>query len=160
MTLQRYAEFAPTQFDSRGAFLPDREEWLVGPCSRTRDSDTLTESNFASLLEILGKTDPEGDNWEVHRFGHWGPGWFEIVLIKPETPAAERAEEVTRALEDYPVLNEDDYSIREFEAACEAWGHTSIADRIEVCAKHGVSVFAARRNEIPQGLPYFDDFYR
>lgn len=125
-TLQRYGDFAPTGFDSKGLNArtmgpeddEDRSEWLVCPVSRTRDSDDdpLTASNWEAQLEALGG---EGADVEIHRFGHWGPGWFEIVLVRPGTPAEAEAERLAGALEDYPLLNEDDHSRREYEADIE-----------------------------------------
>lgn len=80
--MQTYAEFRPTAFDRRGAFLDDdRRAWYVLPVTRTRDSGTFDQSNFETALRILGG---ESETCEVHRFGHWGPGWFEIILVHPE----------------------------------------------------------------------------
>jgi hypothetical protein len=111
----RYADFRPTSFDGH---LPvdDREDWIVVPCSRTRDSGVLDESNFASALAGLGG---ESGTVEVHRSGHWGPGWFEIILVDPAR-AAEVAE-IEMALAGYPVLDGDDLSRREVKAEEEAW---------------------------------------
>lgn len=116
--MTRYSDFAPTGFDHKGAFLPDRQDWLVAPVTQTRDSGPLAESNFASFLAEVGG---ESETVEVHRFGHWGPGWFEIILISPNSPHLKRAEELEASLADYPVLDEQDYSKREHEEYCESW---------------------------------------
>lgn len=116
--MQRYRDFAPTGFDARGAFLEDRQDWLVLPVSQTRDSGELDQSNFAAALAICGG---ESDEVEVHRFGHWGPGWFEVILVRPDSPAADMAEQVETRLQDYPVLDEKDLSRREAEAYASAW---------------------------------------
>lgn len=79
-TLQTYRDYKPTSYDSAGLSLPDRQDWLVAPVIQTRDSDCLEQSNFASLLGSIGG---ESDTVEVHSFNHWGPGWFEIILIDP-----------------------------------------------------------------------------
>lgn len=115
-TLTRYADFAPTPFDHAGAFLRNRQEWLVVPVTRNRDSHSLAESNFAAALEILGG---ESETVEVHRFGHWGPGWFELILVHPSR--ASEAQGIADRLEDYPILDEEDASKREWEDYCEAW---------------------------------------
>jgi hypothetical protein len=143
--METYSPFRPTGYD-RHIYLADREDWLVAPVSRTRDSDTLAESNFAVVLADLGD---EGDNVESHRFGHWGPGWYEIILVRPGTPEASRAEWWEGRLDGYPVANEEDWSDREYDAATEAWSHMGISQRIEACARYDVSIFAARRDEIP-----------
>lgn len=160
-----YREFAPTGFDTEGLNAydmgtdedPDRSGWLVAPVSRTRDSGPLAESNFAAFLEIVGG---ESDDVEVHRFGHWGPGWFEIILVRPGTEAAAGAKRAESSLEDRPVLDEMDYSAREWEAKEETWRWMGLRERIGLigeararCARWGCanppSVFAARRDEIP-----------
>lgn len=125
-TLQRYAEFQPTGFDAKGLNArrmgsendEDRGDWLVCPVSQTRDSedDPLTASNWAAQLKALGG---EGADVEIHRFGHWGPGWFEIVIVRPGSPAEAEAEGLAAALEDYPLLDEEDHSRREYEADIE-----------------------------------------
>lgn len=111
-----YAEFSPTAFDRPGAFLDDRQDWIVAPCSQTRDSDALSVSNFEACLEMLGG---ESDQVEVHRFGHWGPGWFEIILAHPSLES--KVAEIQERLEDYPVLDEEDWSNREFEDYLESF---------------------------------------
>lgn len=156
---QTYRDFSPTPIDPKGLGA-DRHgigEWFVMPTTQTRDSGPLAQSNFDVFLEGLGG---ESAYVEVHRFGHWGPGWFEIILVKPTAKRTlEKAAEMAAALEDYPILNEEDYSRREYEEACQAWDDLSIRERIEICAKRGVSIFAARRDSIPEGLPHFEDFY-
>ncbi len=133
--MQKYSEFRPTQFDSKGAFLDDdRQEWLIVNVGRNRDSGPLSESNFASALKILGG---EGDDVEVHRFGHWGPGWFEIIIVRPDTDAARIGDEIADALENYPVLDDDDFSERETNEANEVWKNCyRLKDRIEYIRKH------------------------
>jgi len=115
--LQTYAEYAPTPHDPRGAFLPEQGDWLVLPAGRNRDSDLLSESNWAAALEQLGG---EGEDVEVHRFGHWACGWLEIILVRPGTDAADTAERIAARLADYPVLDEEDYSRREYESTLES----------------------------------------
>lgn len=135
--MQRYKEFSPTQFDAKGlnAGRFGIGEFLVGPCSHTRDSEPLEESNFFSLLRELGG---ESDDVQVHRFGHWGPGWFEIILINPE--AADKvaiAQGIEDALQDYPIVDESDFSERENEECCELWESSfRVEDRIEYLRNH------------------------
>ena len=145
--MERYKEYRPTPFDHEGAFLPDQGEWLVAPVIRTRDSGPFEESNFDAALILLGG---ESDTVEVHRFGHWGPGWFEIILVAPGSPQADTAREIESRLEEYPLLDEDDFSSREYDVAAETWLHINLQERIDICAKYRCSIFAARRDEIPQ----------
>src|SRR5258708_27016360 len=62
----------------------------------------------------------EGD-YEERTFGHWANGWFSLLLVRPNTPAHKVAEEIESALDGYPVLDESDFSDREYEAAQETW---------------------------------------
>ena len=145
--LQPYCEFAPTPFDRAGAFLDDRQDWLVLPVGRTRDTaDPLTLSNFEVAERELDEIDPDGNDHELHSFNHWGPGWFEILIVRPDTPCHARAIEMADALADYPVLDESDYSQREYDMICETWDNMSTSDRIDELARAGGSIFAARRD--------------
>lgn len=93
---------------------PDLSAWLKGP-GRGRDSDHMAESNFEAALEMLGG-EREGIV-EVHRFGHWACGWFEHILVNPANKkAAKVLYEIYQALERYSLLDESDYSERQYEA--------------------------------------------
>lgn len=146
----RYREFAPTQFDVKGLGLPERADWLVAPVSKTRDSGCLDRANFDATLVSLGKT----ESVEVHRFGHWGPGWFEIILIDPtNTKAVAIAEDIERGLADYPVVDEMLLSEYEWEEAIEVWDNMSIKDKIDVCVKKGVSLKGLAKKGWPNCIP-------
>lgn len=126
--METYSEFQPTGFDPSGIGLEDQQDWLVVPVARNRDSDCLAESNFACALKDLGG---EGEDVQVHRFGHWANGWFEIIIVRPGSDAEKKAEEIESALADYPVLDDDDFYNREQEEAERIWGDNySVAERI------------------------------
>jgi hypothetical protein len=113
---ERYGDHSPTAFD-RNINIDDedteRSKWFVMPVSRTRDSGPLDESNFHSFLDGLGG---ESETVEVHRFGHWGPGWYEIIIVSPEDEKAlKSAYDMARSLENYPALDDQDWSNREWE---------------------------------------------
>lgn len=135
----KYAEFKPTGFDNHITFDEDRESWLVVPVNRNRDSDILDESNFEAALKQLGG---ESDTVEIHRFGHWANGWFEIILADPQHGDA--LVEMQKSLEDYPLLDEEDHSQREYNAIFEVWNNMSLSDRIKYAVTNGHSMFAAR----------------
>lgn len=145
--LTRYSAWRPTVFDTHGRGLPERQDWFVVPVIQTRDSNTLEESNFAAALQALGG---ESSLVEVHRFGHWGPGWFEIILVAPHAPQVSIAEDIDRALANYPVLDDMDYSERQLIRATEIWQHSSLSSRIQFCRRYDVSIFASRRDDLPQ----------
>lgn len=142
-----YREFQPTAFDAKGLALDDQKYWLVHPCSRTRDSGILDESNFHAALTDLGG---ESETVEVHRFGHWANGWFEIIVIDPSDPAAvKKAEGHEAALDNYPLLDESDYSAREWNEVQDYWEHMSISERVDLCKESGVCCLAARHDWVP-----------
>ena len=123
----KYKDYQPTVFDTKGLGLPDRQNWVVAPVTRTRDSVALGQSNFETALSILGG---ESDTVEVHRFGHWGPGWFEIILAHPDHE--DTLTEIGSSLENYPVLDYIDLSSREFDEQIEAWDNVYRSEFIDL----------------------------
>ena len=112
--------------------------------SRHRDSDLLTESNFDCGLEAIGG---ESDTVKIVREGHWAVGWIEWIAIhESDSVAVEKANEILDALADYPVVNETDWSEREYNAACDYWANAYLSERIDLCRDAGASIFAARRD--------------
>ena len=119
--MQRYKDYAPTGFDSKGL---SADEYDIGDfgvlLGRNRDSGILDESNWNAALRALGG---ESEDVQVYRFGHWACGWIEILLIRPDTAAWDIATEIESAISAYPVLDEEDLSRREVEVA-EDLGYT------------------------------------
>lgn len=101
----------------------DRNNWFLAPVGRNRDSGPFDESNFESALEILGG---ESDTVEVHRFGHWACGFYEIILVHPSRE--KEVEDLESSLESYPVLDDKDLSRREYEAMQEDWDSWAVRD--------------------------------
>jgi hypothetical protein len=101
-------------------FEPVPDDWLIAPCSHGRDSDCADESNWSSQEAELHQAGAPED-YEILRFGHWACGWYEIVIVRPGSPAAAKAEELAARLENYPLLDEDDFSQREHEEAEQVW---------------------------------------
>lgn len=135
-----YKDWAPTGFDPRGAFLEgDRDEWLVAPVGYNRDSGPAAESNFEAFLKGLGG---EGPHVERHRFGHWACGWFEIILVDPgNEDILAKAEGMEASLKNYPVLDEEDMSRREFEDYKENWDTWGRGDYVKALANRITSEF-------------------
>ena len=127
--LQPYNDYQPTGFDAKGL-----ESERIGPArvllQQTRDSGCLDQSNFYCSLAMLGG---ESEFVQVHRFGHWGCGWVELLLILEAAPdeIKETAAEIACSLEDYPILDEGDLSDRECQEAGEYWENMSGDKRIE-----------------------------
>lgn len=128
--MQTYSDHVPTCYD-RHIALDDREHWLIAPVSQTRDSGELDQSNFTVALDMLGG---ESETVEVHRFGHWGPGWYEIIIVDPaDTERAAILETIASRLEDYPILAEEDLSNREWESFVEQWQSYGSRDFRKAC---------------------------
>ena len=132
--MQHYKEFRPTEFDRHIEIDNDetREDWLVLPTGRNRDSGNLENVNFDAALAGLGG---EGDNVEVHRFGHWGPGWFEIIIVRPDTPEHEKALDIEASLDNYPVLDEEELSEIEYDDYLTAWLDYGCSDYVKGLAE-------------------------
>lgn len=110
--------------------------------SRNRDSDCLTESNFDYALKAIGEITGEEDNGisnvAVVRETHWACGWVEWIAIHKDNSAAlEKADEIMGRLEDYPVLNEEDFSQRETDEANDIWAKCyNTGERIKYMRDH------------------------
>lgn len=112
-----------------------------------RDSDSLSRSNFICGLEKIGG---ESDTVHIVHERHWAVGWVEWIAIhESDSQALEKANEIMRRLDGYPVVNEDHWSELEWNEACEYWERLSVRDRAEYCQRAGVSIFAARRDYMP-----------
>lgn len=147
--MKSYRDWAPTPFDVKGLNCEDRQNWLVAPCSQNRDSCALARSNFEAQIKRLGG---ESATVEVHRFGHWACGWLEIVIVKPESKAAEECDRIESELEDYPVLDEDHYSSLQCEDANEYWQNMADWQRKEALEDAGIDLRAYRRKFPPFNL--------
>lgn len=123
--LQPYRDHRPTQFD--GHIEIEKEGWFLAPCSQTCDSDALARSNFTAQEEALEEVDPKGEDHKTHRFGHWGPGWYEVVVVRPGSKCEQVAKELVCALESCPVLDDTAFSELEYDEACEAFSSYDLA---------------------------------
>ena len=143
--LKRYER--PPNFADFGEV--NRREYYVA-LGRHRDSDTLTESNWRVLLKMLGG---ESETVLIIRDSHWAVGWVEAIYIhESDTARCEIADRQLQRLEDYPVLDEEDWSALQWDLACEYWQRASVRERVDWCQRYRVSVFAARRDEVPEPI--------
>ena len=115
---------------------------------QNRDSDTLARSNFECGLKAIGG---ESDSVRVIREGHWACGWIEWIAIhESDSNALREADSIMDALADYPVVDEMHWSELEWTEACDFWESMSVRERAYYCERAGVSIFAARRDYLPQ----------
>ena len=107
-----------------------------------RDSDALERSNFRCMLKALGG---ESETVTVVRESHWAVGWIEWIAIhQDDDKALETADRVIAALEDYPVIDESDWSELENEDANDTWTNCfSDRDRLDYI-RHNRSQFDFR----------------
>ena len=135
-TLQTFIEYQLTEFDRKGKGADfDNRNWFVSPIQLNRDSHLLDQSNFTSFAQALKDIEPEGDHWQIHRFGHWACGWFEILILNPEkSEVLDKALEMMESLETYlGPLDEDHHSSLELNAFNEwvGYGITEVRSKLE-----------------------------
>lgn len=114
------------QFDCfswfRRSEVEDADRWAM-IYTHHRDSGLLDESNAAVIAKAM-RLFSEGDEPDVvfESHSHWAVGHvdgFSVRVYKKNgdiTKAFETYHDLARQIEDYPILDETDYSDREFEA--------------------------------------------
>lgn len=127
-----------------GAVWPD---YYSAGFGRSRDSDELEESNFHTALKRLGG---ESESVLVVREGHWAVGWVEWIAIhKGNTAALKIADALREDYENYPVLDEEDFSNRESESADWIWREAySVSERIKYIREHPSQFEFRSRREV------------
>lgn len=89
------------------AYFGERGNWSI-VLSVHRDSEYINVSNFRVAQKRLEAID--ADSVAVERSSHWACGWIDRLLIAPDVSAlAVEAEAIRAQLDDYPVLDEDDW---------------------------------------------------
>ncbi len=123
--MQKYKDWSPTSLDVAGLRTrgePDYGEWFVVPTTKTRDSEPREESDFdcsIALLEKRGDDERDDDGYEDFvnlSFNHWACGWFEIILVQPDTPAFAIGEDIAKWLCTGMPIDENDLMQRESDA--------------------------------------------
>ncbi len=110
--------------------LNDSEKWAV-IYTHNRDSGLLDQSNAAAIEKAM-KPFSVGDDPDVvlESHSHWAVGHvdgFSIRVFKNGeiTDAFKTYHDLAQQLADYPILDESDYSEREFEATLENIGDSA-----------------------------------
>ncbi len=102
--------------------IEDADQWAV-LYTHNRDSGLLDQSNASVIAEAMqpfSETDNPDVVFESH--SHWAVGHVDGISIRVYLPSGEITEafqkyhELAEAMDDYPVLDETDYSNREYEA--------------------------------------------
>lgn len=112
---------------------------LLVVMTRTRNSDILTESNWQVALDRLGG---ESNAVVIHRFGHWACGWWEALCVQSGTESEKQGEQIAGRVKNYPILDEDDFSMREMDEANRVWKDCySPRERIRYIRENGEAKF-------------------
>lgn len=142
-------------------FSPDGDYCVA---SRTRDSELPYRHNYEVILGRLKALPLSPENpgdWDEEvtpngpvydwRANHWACGWVEYLMVSAKAPDSVliEAAAILKALDDYPILDEDSYGEKEWDEVVEAWNDRSLKERVDLCREAGVSIFAARRNYLP-----------
>ncbi len=134
LTLEDAAKEAAGNWQSWTCFCWDREREISDPddwaiiYTHNRDSGLLDQSNsdqIAKALEPFTASDDPDVIFESH--AHWAVGHvdgFSIRIFRDGqiTDAFEAYHDLAERLSDYPILDEEDYSRREYEATLDNIG--------------------------------------
>ena len=99
------------------------ENWTIVH-TESRDSDLVAKSNAKAIQAEMDKPEFKDDVLPQH-FNHWAVGWVDGYAIRVYddkgeiTPAFERWCQLVKALEDYPLLDDQDHSQMEYDETIE-----------------------------------------
>ena len=149
---------------SRSKELDSPDDWYI-TYSHHRDSGLLDQSNAAAMEEAL-EPYTEGDDPDVvpEHHSHWACGWIDGFSIRvfrdgQITDAFRRYHELAQRLDEYPLLDEEDYSRREYDATLENIGNAAyrIADDYELPEDWAEEVYSWLSDNDPAAVENTDD---
>lgn len=115
----------------------DPENWCI-LLTKTRDSGILYQSNHAAMEEILLQDKYNQDvRYEYHK--HWACGWVEGFAVRVidqndcYTEAFQEVHKIKVWLDDYPILNDDDYYERQYDEymdSFQSYGYKDFIDEL------------------------------
>ena len=106
----------------RAGELNDPDNWAI-IYTNHRDSGLIDQSNAEAIAEAMTPFIKKGDVVVEHH-NHWAVGWVDGYSIRVFrrghiTKAFRTYHQIAQRLTDYPILDEEDYSNREYEATIE-----------------------------------------
>lgn len=108
-------------------------DYYIVACKSDSDQTVLQESNFAVALEELGGA---SDTVICACFKHFACGYFDLLLVhESDDKALELADELVDRINNYPVLDDDDYSERElnrYDEAINSWAYDDACDMLGI----------------------------
>jgi hypothetical protein len=119
----RYGSFESTRHAGGGE--PEPGEWYLVNLASGSDYNggSVTQSNYRVLKEELEREHPEGETPAVWATTYGGHGTYGILVVWDQLD--ESIQEMLNALDDYPLISEDDHShleVDEQNASWENWG--------------------------------------
>jgi hypothetical protein len=116
----------------------EKRDWYLA-IGQSRDSDLIEKSNYRVVLSQLNEkfpADPETEqiDWEDAHESHWAVGWVETIIINPANQAlVDFFLEIKAQLENYPILDESDWSNLEVEEHDEHHQEYPNTDECSIC---------------------------
>jgi hypothetical protein len=100
-------------------------------------------SNYRVMTDAASTPDPHGAVLEI------GYGWNGGGVVLDLRYVTDDQLETVEALENYPLISDDDHSQLEWDGIEADWGRESIADRVRMLQELGLCIFAARDDSAP-----------
>ena len=105
----------------RASEINDASDWAI-IYTHHRDSSLIDQSNAEAITEVLKLF--LGKDIIAEHHNHWAVGWIDGYSIRVYrcghiTRAFRTYHEIAQRLTDYPILDEEDYCNREYEATIE-----------------------------------------
>lgn len=116
--------------------LESPEDWTI-VYTHGRDSGLVAQSNAHAIQTAMRPfLDTENPDVIEEHHGHWGCGWIDgyaIRVFRNEeiTPAFQAWANLHFCMQDYPLLDEEDYSRREYEATIENMSQECSLSRLD-----------------------------
>ena len=121
-------------FDSfcwhRASELEDADDWCI-VYTHHRDSGILAQSNTVFIDKALEPfVDADDSDVVAEQHSHWACGWIDGYSIRvfrngKITDTFKMYHDLAAAMDQYPILDEEDFSRREFEATLENIGESA-----------------------------------
>ena len=131
-------------------------QWAVVYTSN-RDADALTRSNARIIARELAPFLRHGRDIQEASSSHWACGHVDGYVVRVYTPcrrltrAFQALATMLVAIEDYPALDEDDWSQEESDDAAACWASMSISERIEHLRKYCAGPYDSVRDAMHVG---------
>jgi hypothetical protein len=86
--------------------------FMSGGFGQHRDSNPLEVSNFEAARKVYADAGVEA---RADSFNHWAVGWVEELIVPITRASVATLEGLRERIESYPVLDDEDFSQREWD---------------------------------------------